>query len=86
MSVLTGLKAVDWVVPFSELTPGRLIRNLNPNILVKSDKNYRNIEENLDLEGVKYVLDKGGKVHLISRIHDISSTKILRKINNSTDK
>ena len=48
MSVLTGLKAVDWVVPFSELTPGRLIRNLNPNILVKSDKNYRNIEENLD--------------------------------------
>jgi D-beta-D-heptose 7-phosphate kinase/D-beta-D-heptose 1-phosphate adenosyltransferase len=35
MTVLAGLAAVDWVVPFSEDTPARLIGRVKPDILVK---------------------------------------------------
>ena len=35
MQVLRGLAAVDWVVPFSEDTPERLICRLGPDVLVK---------------------------------------------------
>lgn len=35
MTVLAGLAAVDWVVPFSEDTPARLIGRIKPDILVK---------------------------------------------------
>lgn len=35
MEVLAGLASVDWVVPFSEDTPERLICQVNPDILVK---------------------------------------------------
>ena len=35
MTVLAGLRAVDWVVPFSEDTPARLIGRILPDILVK---------------------------------------------------
>ncbi len=35
MEVLAGLAAVDWVVPFSEDTPERLICEVRPDVLVK---------------------------------------------------
>lgn len=35
MEVLAGLSAVDWVVPFSEDTPERLVCEVKPDILVK---------------------------------------------------
>jgi D-beta-D-heptose 7-phosphate kinase/D-beta-D-heptose 1-phosphate adenosyltransferase len=35
MAVLAGLAAVDWVVPFSEDTPERLICQVRPDVLVK---------------------------------------------------
>ena len=35
MRLLAGLQCVDWVVSFSELTPLRLIRELQPDVLVK---------------------------------------------------
>ncbi len=35
MAVLAGLSSVDWVVPFSEATPERLICDLKPDYLVK---------------------------------------------------
>ena len=35
MEVLAGLAAVDWVVPFTEDTPERIICEVNPEILVK---------------------------------------------------
>jgi D-beta-D-heptose 7-phosphate kinase/D-beta-D-heptose 1-phosphate adenosyltransferase len=35
MAVLAGLAAVDWVAPFSEDTPGRLICAVQPDFLVK---------------------------------------------------
>jgi D-beta-D-heptose 7-phosphate kinase / D-beta-D-heptose 1-phosphate adenosyltransferase len=35
MAVLAGLAAVDWVVPFSEDTPERLVCAIRPDILAK---------------------------------------------------
>src|SRR5699024_7072184 len=35
MRMLAGLAAVDWVVPFAEDTPARLIGELRPDVLVK---------------------------------------------------
>ena len=35
MTVLAALGAVDWVVPFSEDTPQRLIAEILPDLLVR---------------------------------------------------
>lgn len=61
MSVLAGLKSVDWVVPFDEDTPERIIREISPNVLVKGG-DYKVIEE---LPGAKFVLAQGGTVKLL---------------------
>lgn len=76
MTVLAGLKAVDWVVPFSEDTPGRLVAALSPDILVKTDEHFKTVEDIPASEGVQHVLARGGKVYLIPRTKNISSTEI----------
>jgi len=76
MAVLAGLKVVDWVVSFSEDTPGRLVEALGPDILVKTDEHFKSVDEIPEAEGVKYILSRGGKVYLIARTPDISSTDI----------
>ncbi len=76
MAVLAGLKAVDWVVPFSEDTPGRLVEALGPDVIVKTDEHFKSVDDIPEAEGVKYVLAKGGKVYLIPRTPDVSSTDI----------
>jgi D-beta-D-heptose 7-phosphate kinase/D-beta-D-heptose 1-phosphate adenosyltransferase len=76
MAVLAGLKAVDWVIPFTENTPGRLVEALSPDIIVKTDEHFKTIEDIPDSEGVQHVLAKGGKVYLIPRTPNISSTDI----------
>jgi len=35
MAVLAGLGAVDWVVSFAEDTPERLLKQVQPDVLVK---------------------------------------------------
>jgi D-beta-D-heptose 7-phosphate kinase/D-beta-D-heptose 1-phosphate adenosyltransferase len=76
MAVLAGLKAVDWVVPFTESTPGRLVEALSPDIIVKTDEYFKTIEDIPTTEGVQHVLSKGGKVYLIPRTPNVSSTNI----------
>lgn len=76
MAVLAGLKVVDWVVSFSENTPGRLVEVLGPDILVKTDEHFKSVDKIPEAEGVKYILSRGGKVYLIARTPDISSTDI----------
>ena len=57
MQVLAGLGAVDWVVPFSEDTPARLIEAVLPDILVKGG-DYRPE----DIAGGGAVMATGGEV------------------------
>lgn len=87
MQVLAGLKAVDWVVAFGskdEVRPGKLIANLNPDILIKSKENYNTIEEIPEYEGAAHVMNNGGQVYLLDRPliknYDLSSTKLIDSI------
>ena len=77
MEVLAGLKAVDWVVSFDETTPGKLVESLTPDIIVKSDENFKSIDQIPSSEGVEHVLKNGGEVHLIPIKKDSSSSKMI---------
>jgi len=77
MEVLAGLKAVDWVVPFDENTPGKLVEALTPDIIAKGDEHFKSIEQIPATEGVEHVLKHGGAVHLIGRTPDCSSTELI---------
>ena len=75
MAVLAGLAAVDWVVPFSEDTPARLIRMILPDVLVKGG-DYRPD----DIAGAKDVLKNGGEVRVLVFREGRSSSSIIDKL------
>lgn len=75
MLILAALGAVDWVVPFGEDTPERLVRLVNPDFLVKGG-DYQVSE----IAGSDHVLSAGGKVEIISFEEGFSTTQMLKKI------
>lgn len=75
MAVLAGLESVDWVVPFTEETPERLICHLIPNVLVKGG-DYRPEE----IAGGKCVIDNGGSVEVLGFIEGCSTTNVIDAI------
>lgn len=75
MQVLAGLAAVDWVVPFAEDTPARLIQSMLPDILVKGG-DYRSDE----IAGAKDVLRNGGEVRVLAFREGHSSSRIIEKL------
>jgi len=75
MDVLAGLESVDYVVPFSEDTPQRLIAKLLPNILVKGG-DYK-IE---DIAGGAEVIANGGEVQVLNFEDGCSTTNIINSI------
>jgi len=77
MAVLAGLAAVDWVVPFAEDTPTRIIKSLLPDILVKGG-DYRSDE----IAGAKDVLRNGGEVRVLAFHEGHSSSRIIEKLRN----
>jgi len=79
MTVLSGLAAVDWVVPFGEDTPERLICAVLPDVLVKGG-DYRAGE----IAGGDCVLKNGGEVRVLSFRGGCSTSGILEKIRNPT--
>lgn len=75
MAVLAGLASVDWVVPFTEDTPQRIISRLLPDLLVKGG-DY-NVE---DIAGGKEVIAAGGSVKVLGFEDGISTTSIIENI------
>ncbi|MBD1555414.1 bifunctional D-glycero-beta-D-manno-heptose-7-phosphate kinase/D-glycero-beta-D-manno-heptose 1-phosphate adenylyltransferase HldE [Vibrio sp. S9_S30] len=75
MAVLAGLGAVDWVVPFSEETPQRLIAEVLPSLLVKGG-DYKPEE----IAGGKEVIDAGGEVRVLNFEEGCSTTEIIEAI------
>ena len=75
MSVLAGLRSVDWVVPFVEDTPERLISQVLPDILVKGG-DYQ-IHQ---IAGHQAVLANGGDVKVLVFVDGFSTTKTLDKM------
>jgi D-beta-D-heptose 7-phosphate kinase / D-beta-D-heptose 1-phosphate adenosyltransferase len=75
MAVLAALQAVDWVVPFSEKTPERLIRQVLPDVLVKGgDYSLQQVA------GAEAVIANGGKVVLLDYREGCSSSQIIETI------
>jgi D-beta-D-heptose 7-phosphate kinase / D-beta-D-heptose 1-phosphate adenosyltransferase len=75
MAVLAGLAAVDWVVPFSEDTPRRLIGRVIPDVLVKGG-DYRPDE----IAGHECVTAAGGKVRVLEFVDGCSTSEIIERI------
>ncbi|MEO6696458.1 MAG: bifunctional D-glycero-beta-D-manno-heptose-7-phosphate kinase/D-glycero-beta-D-manno-heptose 1-phosphate adenylyltransferase HldE [Gammaproteobacteria bacterium] len=77
MCVLAALKSVDWVVPFSEDTPERLICRVLPNILVKGG-DYQPQQ----VAGHQCVTAHGGQVRILGYEQGISTSRIIETIRN----
>lgn len=75
MAVLAALGVVDWVVPFSESTPARLISQVLPDFLVKGG-DYQPEE----LAGADTVIENGGKVKILPYIDGCSTTQMVESI------
>ncbi len=73
--VLSALASVDWVIPFSEDTPQRLIESLLPDILVKGG-DYRPE----DIAGGSAVLQNGGSVRVLPFRDNCSTSSIIAAI------
>jgi len=75
LAVLSGLAAVDWVVPFSEDTPQRLICEVLPDYLVKGG-DYRPDQ----VAGGDCVERHGGEVRVLSFRPGHSSSALLARL------
>jgi len=75
MAVLAGLESVDWVIPFSEDTPERLICRLKPDILVKGG-DYRPE----DIAGGPCVKAHGGELRVLDFVDGCSTSAIIEAI------
>jgi len=75
MAVLAGLASVDWVVPFSEDTPERLIEQLKPDVLVKGG-DWR-VDQ---IAGANHVLARGGEVRVLAFKPGRSTTGVIDAI------
>lgn len=75
MQVLAGLSCVDWVIPFYEDTPTRLICDVSPSALVKGGDN-----EPDKIPGGECVLAQGGEVLVMEYVDNCSTTGLIRSI------
>ncbi len=75
MTVLAGLTAVDWVVPFEDDTPERLLELIKPDILVKGGDYSRT-----EVVGWEIVEGYGGEIKALDFLDDCSTTAIVEKI------
>ena len=80
MMVLAGLSAVDWVVPFSEDTPERIISRILPDVLVKGG-----VYKPQEIVGADRVLQNGGEVKSLKFIDGFSTTRVIDRIQNEAE-
>ena len=69
---LLATKLVNKVVIFEETTPLKKIKSLNPDVLFKGNEYKKKIS------GKKYIEKSGGKVVLLKKIKNLSTTQIIR--------
>jgi D-beta-D-heptose 7-phosphate kinase/D-beta-D-heptose 1-phosphate adenosyltransferase len=75
MAVLSGLESVDWVVPFEDDTPERLLELIKPDVLVKGGDYTED-----QVVGWEIVKANGGEVKVLSFFDNCSTTAIVEKI------
>lgn len=80
MHMLSALACVDWVVPFAEDTPERLICKLLPDILVKGGDYTPD-----QIAGGACVTAAGGEVRVLHFVPGHSTTELINKIQKATN-
>lgn len=80
MAMIAALRTVDWVVPFSEDTPARLIGRVLPDILVKGGDYKAN-----EIAGSEFVIQNGGEVKVLQFVEGHSTRSIISKILNNEE-
>jgi len=75
MTVLAGLGVVDWVTSFTDDTPERLLKLLQPDILVKGGDYQPN-----QVVGAEIVYAYGGEVRVLGLVKDLSTTSIIDRM------
>lgn len=80
MHVLAALGCVDWVLPFTEETPERLICEVKPDLLVKGGDNDPD-----KIPGAKCVRENGGQVAVMTYVDGISTTQIVKSIREKSE-
>ncbi|MBD3776648.1 MAG: bifunctional D-glycero-beta-D-manno-heptose-7-phosphate kinase/D-glycero-beta-D-manno-heptose 1-phosphate adenylyltransferase HldE [Thiotrichales bacterium] len=75
MELLSALSCVDWVVPFDEQTPERVICKLKPDVLVKGGDYMPE-----QIAGAQCVWQNGGQVEVLSFWDGYSTTNIVERI------
>lgn len=80
MGVLAGLSAVDWVVPFAEDTPERLICAIRPHVLAKGGDYCPG-----EIAGKGCVESAGGRVAILALLDGCSTTAIVETIKAKSD-
>ena len=73
--ILAALRAVDYVVPFSEDTPLKLIEALTPSVLVKGGDYHAT-----EVVGASWVVDHGGQVYISKTVTGFSTTEIVNAL------
>jgi len=81
MAVLAGLASVDWVVPFGEDTPARVIGEVLPDVLVKGG-DYRPEE----IAGHDAVVAHGGRVEILDFLDGCSTSAMIERMQSSPDR
>jgi len=74
-NIVASLGCVDYVTVFKELTPYRMIKNLEPDYLIKGGDWKKE-----DIIGKDVVESYGGRVRVIPFIKNYSTTDLIRKI------
>jgi len=77
LEILEAIEYIDYLVPFSEDTPQKIIAALLPDVLVKGGDWKLN-----EVKGRREVEDAGGKVIIVPFLKGLSSSSILAKIIN----
>lgn len=75
MAVLAGLGVVDWVISFADDTPERLLKKLQPDVLVKGG-DYQ-IDQ---VVGADTVQAYGGEIRVLGVIKDVSTSLIIDRM------
>ncbi len=75
MQVIAALAMVDWVVPFSEQTPERLIAAVSPDVLTKGG-DYAPEQ----IAGAEHVRQHGGEVIVLDYMAGASTTELIAAI------
>jgi D-beta-D-heptose 7-phosphate kinase/D-beta-D-heptose 1-phosphate adenosyltransferase len=79
MAMLAALECVDWVIPFVEDTPEKLLCRVLPDILVKGG-DYGDVSR---LAGYDCIIANGGEVRVLDFIDGFSTTEFIRNLRES---